>query len=125
MAKPKYPPEAIYRATRQILPELPDALRRQVAPLLELGEAGQATHKDLLRLLTAEEPTRSRFRQELTKAEGYLGPKGLEGLPGLPQTTPGQVFICPVPGCTHRYVIAEAGEDPGECPIHHLPLEEE
>jgi len=123
----KYTPTDIYRAARQVLPDLPEAQRRQVEPLLARGEAGQATHIELLRLLTAEEQTRRLFRQALRGEEELLllGPKGLSELPGPLPTTPGKVFVCPAPGCDYRYVIAEAGEDPGECPAHHLPLEEE
>ncbi|MFN3763290.1 MAG: hypothetical protein ACK4WK_08840, partial [Anaerolineae bacterium] len=99
-------------------PELDEPLRRQVEALLEQAERGQATDLQILELLTAEESLRQRLR-DLLKAGSTSRTLGdYSPLPGLPPSTPGQVYVCPVAGCDYRYVIAEAGEQPLPCPKH-------
>ena len=120
---PEYPPERIYAAARALLPDLDEPTRRRVEALLAQAEGGAATDLDILTLLTAHEATRERLRA-LLKGEAIRGETllGYEGLPGGLASTPGQVFVCPEPGCGYRYVIGEAGETPPPCPRHGKPL---
>lgn len=119
---PKYTPEQIYTAARALLPELDEATRRQAESLLAQAESGQETDLDLLDLLTREESTRQRLRAllQVSKEERLL--RGYTPLPGIPDVTPGQVYLCPVEGCDYRYVITEAGERPPRCPKHQVEL---
>lgn len=134
---PTYTPEQIYAAARALLPELDAARRHQVESLLEQAEHGEQTDLEILDLLTAEEDLRQRLRDLLkddtprSTGERSVAIGGNASgniiilseyapLPGSPQPTPAQIFICPVPGCDYRYIISEAGEKPLPCPKHGL-----
>jgi hypothetical protein len=41
-------------------------------------------------------------------------------IPGLPDPTPGLIYVCPQ--CDYTRVLGEVGEEPGECPTHHVAL---
>lgn len=121
---PKYTPDKIYTAARTLLPMLDKPSRKQVETLLEQAEKGQDTHLPLLDLLTRQESNRIALRALLAeegKSENVLA-GGYSGLGGEISSAPGQVFVCPIEGCDHRYVSAEAGETPPACPQHKFPL---
>ncbi|MEJ5241399.1 MAG: hypothetical protein WHS87_09400 [Anaerolineales bacterium] len=121
---PKYTPEQIYTAARTLLPMLDKATRKQVETLLEQAKSGQDTHLQMLDLITREEANRIALRALLAgeeRSESTLA-GGYSGLGGEISSTPGQIFVCPFEGCDHRYISAEAGERPPDCPRHKLPL---
>ena len=110
-------PEQIYAAARALLPELEEPLKSQVQALLDRAETGTSTDIELLELLSQDEATRWRLAKqlELDSPDELLGYSPLAG--SFP-STPGEVYCCPVEGCETRYVIGEAGEDPGMCQKH-------
>lgn len=120
---PKYTPKQIYTAARTLRPVLDQTTRKQVETLLKQAESGQDTHLQILDLLTRQEANRRALHALLTgkQSERLLtGYSDLEGEISSPQ--PGDVFVCPIEGCRHRYVIAEAGETPPPCPQHNCSL---
>ncbi|MGC8856793.1 MAG: hypothetical protein ACP5QU_08345, partial [Anaerolineae bacterium] len=119
---PRHTPEQIYAAARVLLPDLPEPLRQQVQTLLTQSEGGVHTHLQLLDLLSADESTRPRLRALLVDDEATRTLGDFTALPGSLPSTPGETYVCPVEGCGYQRVIAEIGEDPGECPIHHQRL---
>ncbi len=123
----QYPPSEIYTAARSLLPELAQETRQRIEKLLQQADRGEATHLIILETLSKDEGTRRKMREVLQKPgseflDDMESSRGYGGMPGAPQITPGEVWVCPEPQCEERYVIGEAGEDPGECQKHGVPL---
>ncbi len=123
----QYPPSEIYTAARSLLPELAQETRQRIEKLLQQADRGEETHLIIMETLSKDEATRRKMRELLQKPgsdflDAVEGSRGYGGLPGVPQITPGEVWVCPEPQCEERYVIGEAGEDPGECQKHGVPL---
>lgn len=122
----QYPPEKIYAAARTLLPVLDPALRRQVEDLLAQAERGAETWDQLLALLTQDDAIQQSLR-DLLKREPYDDGERMlgeySGMGGeVVSTEAGEVYVCPVEGCTETHVIGEAGEKPPKCPIHGVTL---
>ncbi|MGB9873081.1 MAG: hypothetical protein ACPLYD_15670 [Anaerolineae bacterium] len=113
------PPEAIYRVFRDLLDETPPSLRADIEALLARAEQGEKTDNQLLKLARRDRAFLQRVNTRLQILEST---RGFDALPGPSSPTPGETYVCPVKGCDYRRVIAEIGEDPGECPIHHQRL---
>lgn len=120
---PKYTPEQIYTAARTLLPMLDEPTHKQVEDLLKQAESGQDTHLQILDLLTRQEANRRALHALLTGEQSERLLTDYSGLGGeISSPQPGNVFACPIKGCQHRYVIAEAGETPPPCPQHKCSL---
>ncbi len=119
-----YTPEQIYNAARAMLSMLDEDRRQQMRSLLQEADNGADTHMQVLDLLTRDDATLEQLRRLLgIKGIDTFRTLGYAGAAGEPMITkPGAVYVCPVEGCTERYVIGEAGETPPPCPKHHTPL---
>lgn len=110
-------PETIYRVFRDLLDEAPASLRPEIEALLARAEAGEKTDNQLLRLARRDPDFLQRVNARL---EMVGGTRGFSGLPGPVSPTPGLTYVCPQ--CDYTRVLREVGEDPGECPTHHVAL---
>ncbi len=109
--------ENIYRVFRELLDEAPDPLRPEIESLLARAEAGEKTDNQLLRL-ARRDPA---FLQRVNTRLGMVGAtRGYSDIPGPPDPLPGLTYVCPQ--CDYSRVLGEVGEDPGECPTHHVAL---
>jgi|GEM_PF-1265501 hypothetical protein len=122
---PDLSPETIYRVFRDLLDEAPASLRPEIEALLARAEAGEKTDNQLLRL-ARHEPVflqRVNARLEMVDRERSVlitGDANVIIIPGLPDPTPGLTYVCPQ--CDYSRVLGEVGEEPGECPTHHVAL---
>ncbi len=114
---PDLSPETIYRVFRDLLDEAPASLRPEIEALLARAEAGKKTDNQLLRLARREPVFLQRVNARLEMADGT---RGFSGLPGPVNPTPGLTYVCPQ--CDYSRTLGEVGEDPGECPTHHVAL---
>jgi len=109
--------ETIYRVFRDLLDEAPAPLRPEIEALLARAEAGDKTDNKLLRLARREPVFLDRVNTRL----GMVGStRGFSGLAGSVGSTPGLTYVCPQ--CDYSRTLGEVGEDPGECPVHHVAL---
>jgi len=125
-------PETIYRVFRDLLDEAPASLRPEIEALLARAEAGEKTDNQLLRLARRDPDFLQRVNARLEMVGGTRGFSDLppvgSPLPGLidlpgpvdPTLPPGPTYVCPQ--CDYTRVLGEVGEDPGECPTHHVAL---
>jgi len=109
--------ETIYLAFRDLLDEAPASLRPEIEALLARAEAGKKTDNQLLRLARREPDFLQRVNARLEMVDGT---RVFGGLPGPVDSTPGLTYVCPQ--CDYSRVLGEVGEEPGECPIHHVAL---
>ncbi len=109
--------ENIYRVFRELLDEAPDALRSEIESLLARAGSGEKTDNQLLRLARRDPAFLERVNSRLGMVGGA---RGYGGLPGPVDSTPGLTYVCPQ--CDYSRVLGEVGEDPGECPTHHVAL---
>ena len=110
-------PETIYRVFRDLLDEAPAPLRPEIEALLARAEAGKKTDNQLLRLARRDRDFLQRVNARLEMVDGTRGFSGLAGSVG---STPGLTYVCPQ--CDYSRTLGEVGEDPGECPTHHVAL---
>jgi hypothetical protein len=110
-------PETIYRVFRDLLDEAPASLRPEIEVLLARAEAGEKTDNQLLRLARHDRDFLQRVNARLEMVDGT---RGFSGLPGPVISTPGLTYVCPQ--CDYSRVLGEVGEEPGECPTHHVAL---
>ena len=109
--------ETIYLAFRDLLDEAPASLRPEIEALLARAEAGEKTDNQLLRLARRDPDFLQRVNARLEMVDGT---RGFSGLGGYPHPTPGLTYVCPQ--CDYSRTLGEVGEDPGECPTHHVAL---
>ena len=117
--------ENIYRVFRDLLDEAPDALRPEMESLLARAEAGEKTDFQLLEIALRDRNFLQRVNARLEmfdRERGILIEGSVDSivLPGQPGSTPGLTYVCPQ--CDYIRVLGEVGEDPGECPTHHVAL---
>jgi hypothetical protein len=127
---PDLSPETIYCVFRDLLDEAPASLRPEIEALLARAEAGEKTDNQLLRLARRDPDFLQRVNARLEMVGGTRGfnglpaecspTRGFSGLPGPVSPTPGLTYVCPQ--CDYTHVLGEVGEDPGECPTHHVAL---
>lgn len=109
--------ETIYLAFRDLLDEAPASLRPEIEALLARAEAGEKTDNQLLLLARRDRD----FLQRVNARLGMVGgTRGFSGLGGYPHPTPGLTYVCPQ--CDYSRTLGEVGEEPGECPTHHVAL---
>ena len=109
--------ENIYRVFRELLDEAPDALRPEMESLLARAGSGEKTDNQLLGLARRDHD----FLQRVNARLGMVaGARGYSDLAGPPDPTPGLTYVSPQ--CDYTRVLGEVGEDPGECPTHHVAL---
>ena len=108
----------IYRAARQLLPEMDITTRRVVEDLLKKAEDGAKTDNKIIEIISRDDTLREKFRSLLPVS--YRSLSGFSSLGGYPHPTPGLTYVCPQ--CDYTRVLGEVGEDPGECPTHHVAL---
>jgi hypothetical protein len=110
-----------YRAARKLLPKMDDEMRERISELLQQAEQGGKTDNLIVDIITENDMLRRRLREMLGREReralaGYSPPGGnVRPVPALK-------FVCPVEGHHYSRRISKAGEDPGECPIHHQSL---
>jgi len=109
--------ETIYLAFRDLLDEAPASLRPEIEALLARAEAGEKTDNQLLRLARRDPDFLQRVNARLEMVDGT---RGFSGLGGYPHPTPGLTYVCPQ--CNYSRILGEVGEEPGECPTHHVAL---
>jgi len=114
---PDLSPETIYRVFRDLLDEAPASLRAEIESLLARAEAGDKTDNKLLRLARRDPDFLQRVNARLEMVDGT---RGFSSLGGYPHPTPGLTYVCPQ--CGYSRTLGEVGEDPGECPVHHVAL---
>jgi hypothetical protein len=114
---PDLSPETIYRVFRDLLDEAPASLRPEIEALLARAEAGEKTDNQLLRLARRDRDFLQRVNARLEMVDGTRVFSGLAGSVG---STPGLTYVCPQ--CDYSRVLGEVGEEPGECPTHHVAL---
>lgn len=109
--------ETIYRVFRDLLDEAPASLRPEIEALLARAEAGEKTDNQLLLLARRDRDFLQRVNARLEMVDGT---RGFSSLPGDPDPTPGLIYVCPQ--CDYSRILGEVGEEPGECPTHHVAL---
>lgn len=117
---PELTAEDYYRAARQLLPELDDVRKAKIEELLAQAETGMSTDNQIVEIICETKILREYFRKLL-----HIPPSiGMMYQPfGGDRSSPDAIkYMCPEPG--HNFIrrIQRAGEDPGNCPIHHVPL---
>jgi hypothetical protein len=116
--------ETIYRVFRDLLDEAPASLRPEIEALLARAEAGEKTDNQLLRLARRDRDFLQRVNARLEMVDRersvLIGGNVSVIIPGLPDSTPGLTYVCPQ--CDYSRVLGEVGEEPGECPTHHVAL---
>jgi len=134
--------ETIYRVFRDLLDEAPAPLRPEIESLLARAEAGKKTDNQLLRLARRDRDFLQRVNARLEMVDGTRvfgglavcksskleinglemvdGTRGFSGLAGSVGSTPGLIYVCPQ--CDYSRTLGEVGEEPGECPTHHVAL---
>jgi hypothetical protein len=118
---PDLSPETIYRVFRDLLDEAPASLRPEIEALLARAEAGEKTDNQLLRLARRDPDFLQRVNARLEMVDGTrVLQRPVIIIPGLPDPTPGLTYVCPQ--CDYTRVLGEVGEEPGECPTHHVAL---
>lgn len=109
--------EKIYRAFRDLLDESPPALRPEIKRLLTRAKKGEKTDNQLLRLARREPLLLQQVNARLEMRDRERGYSSLAGQLG---SAPGLTYVCPQ--CDYLRLLGEVGEDPGECPLHHVAL---
>jgi hypothetical protein len=121
---PDLSPETIYRVFRDLLDEAPASLRPEIEALLARAEAGKKTDNQLLRLARRDRDFLQRVNARLEMLNARLDmfddTRGFSRLAGSVGSTPGLTYVCPQ--CDYSRTLGEVGEDPGECPTHHVAL---
>jgi hypothetical protein len=121
--------ETIYRVFRDLLDEAPASLRPEIEALLARAEAGEKTDNQLLRLARHDPDFLQRVNARLEQLEMvdikrsiFIGGdvSGQIIVLGPPISTPGLIYVCPQ--CNYSRILGEVGEEPGECPTHHVAL---
>jgi hypothetical protein len=114
------------RAIRPILPGLlgtkAEAVDYSLAELIQRGEAGEPVGKDILALLTQEEPTCNWLQEYFSDTAEDLYNFGLKPLPGRPHPIKAARYACPVKGCPTVWHQQRAGQPIPACPTHHVTL---
>ncbi len=108
--------QAVYRVARELLPEMDEPLRREVASLLERAERGEKTDNLLVERISADERLRPRLRNALAAKRTLSCPPAAGDI--VPPAA--RRYVCPQ--CDYVRYLQKAGQEPGECPEHHLPL---
>jgi hypothetical protein len=114
---PDLSPETIYRVFRDLLDEAPASLRPEIEALLARAEAGKKTDNQLLRLARRDRDFLQRVNACL---DMFDDTRGFSRLAGSFGSTPGLTYVCPQ--CDYSRTLGEVGEEPGECPTHHVAL---
>jgi len=117
--------ENIYRVFRDLLDEAPAPLRPEIKSLLARAKTGQKTDNQLLRVARRDPVFLQRVNTRLEmfdRERGILIEDSVDSivLPGPVGSTPGLTCVCPQ--CDYSITLGEVGEDPGECPTHHVAL---
>ena len=107
---------------RSLLPRLPQPAQQKISALLRRREAGEDVEIDIIDALN-EHPAarqwlkeRSDYRNQLT-TRGYIPPGGDIG-----EISASARWVCPEEGCTETLPVLIEGEDPPECPVHHVKM---
>ena len=116
-------PEDIYRAAQKLLPEMDETMRKSIEELLQRSRKGEKTDNLIVDVITESARLRKKFREELDLEESTLSIGAqYSPLSGSPQSPFAMKFICPVNQHNYVHYIQNAGEDPGNCPEHKVPL---
>jgi hypothetical protein len=118
----KYLAEDYYRAARELLPNMDDAMRQSVEDLLKQAEAGVKTDNRIVEIVTENELLRKQFRDALNLEGEITMGADFSPLAGNPASPNARKYICPVPGHDFIRRIQKAGDDPGMCPEHNVAL---
>lgn len=110
--------KAIYREVHLLLERMTPEMRTQAEVLLVQAESGKKTDIDLLWLIRADKELSDTLARRLQKTAAHktLGFNPLGGEPDVPASK----YICPQ--CDYARYLQRAGQAPGECPEHRLPL---
>lgn len=122
-----FDPEVIYFAVRKLFPEMEDTTRLAVEELLEKAKLGVKTDDAIVELIALDNNLHIKFNNLLEvqgkNLDGIMMGGNYTGLGGNPSQPPkARKFICPELGHNFTRHIQKAGEDPGVCPVHNLPL---
>lgn len=108
---------AIYREVRLLLEQMRPEMRAQAEALLTQAESGEKTDNDLLWLIRDDKELANLLAERLKGAATHT--RGFAPLGGEPVASAGK-YVCPQ--CDYTRYLQKAGEEPGECPEHHIPL---
>ncbi len=109
--------KAVYREVRLLLEQMRPEMRTQAEALLTKAESGEKTDTDLLWLIRDDKELANlladRLKGAATNTKGYA-PLGGEHDVLAPK------YVCPQ--CDYTRYLQKAGQAPGECPEHRVPL---
>ncbi len=114
--------EDIYRVARDLLPEMEPEMRKSIEALLQQVEKGRKTDNLIVDIITENDVLRHKLREMLGNDDNERSLGGYLPLGGDPEPPSAQKFVCPMAGHDFSKRISKAGEDPGNCPVHNLPL---
>lgn len=119
--------EDIYFAVRKLLPEMENTTRLAVEELLKKAELGIKVDNEIVELIVLDTNLHIKFTHLLEvqgkNLDGIMMGGNYMGLGGNPSLPPKvRKFVCPELGHNFTRHIQKAGEDPGVCPVHNLPL---
>lgn len=109
--------KAVYREVRLLLEQMRPEMRTQAEALLTQAESGEKTDTDLLWLIRDDKELANLLAERLKGAATNI--RGFAPLGGEPVASAGK-YVCPQ--CDYTRYLQKAGEEPGECPEHHIPL---
>ncbi|HNC32187.1 MAG TPA: hypothetical protein PKX08_19385 [Cyclobacteriaceae bacterium] len=115
-------PQDVYDAVRNLLPELDETMRTSVQTLLVRADMGEKVDNLIIDLIAENPAVRKKMREVLYFEDDLLTTRDFSGLAGNPSSPAAEKYMCPKNGCAHTIRIQKAGEDPGKCPEHGIPL---
>jgi hypothetical protein len=115
-------PDDYYRAARRLLPDMDDAMRQVVEDLLKRSEGGEQTDNRVVEVIAENRALRKKLREALDLDEERTLGGTFSQLAGAINPPDARKYICPVVDHDYTRRVQKAGDHPGSCPIHQVPL---